>query len=411
MAAYEYTAIDANGRQRKGVVEGDSARHVRQALRDRALAPMAVAPAASGSAAAQQNGRSLRLPSGLRRAMSPLELALFTRQMSTLLAAGLPVEESLHTIARQAEKRRLSALVMNVRARVLEGHALAMALGEYTDVFSAMYRSTVAAGEQSGFLHVVLANLAEHTEQHYQSTRDVQMALFYPVLLFFVSLGIVAALMIYVVPDIVEVFADTGQELPVLTSALIVLSELLVGYWWLALAGGAVLFVAVRWIFARPEVRLRWDRRRLDLPVFGKIARGGNASRYAATLAILTSSGVPLVDAMRIATETVTNSWLKRRLAEAVLRVSEGASLRNALDGVGHFPPMFLHMIASGEASGELDAMLAKVAQYQQQELNRIVTTLVQLFQPLMLLFMAGLVLTIVLAILVPILNMNQLVV
>ena len=410
MAAYEYTAIDANGRQRKGVVEGDSARHVRQALRDRALAPMQVAPAASGSAAVE-NGRSLRLPSGFRRVMSPLDLALFTRQMSTLLAAGLPVEECLHTIARQSEKRRLSALVMNVRARVLEGHALAMALGEAPDVFSAMYRSTVAAGEQSGFLHVVLANLAEHTEQHYQSLRNVQMALFYPVLLFIVSLGIVAALMIYVVPDIVDVFADTGQELPFLTSALIALSDMLVGYWWLALAGGAALVAAVRWIFARPEVRLRWHRRCLALPVFGKIVRGGNASRYAATLAILTSSGVPLVDAMRIATETVANSWLKRRLADAVLRVSEGASLRNALDAVGHFPPMFLHMIASGEASGELDAMLAKVAQYQQQELDRLVTTLVQLFQPLMLLFMAGVVLTIVLAILVPILNMNQLVV
>ena len=408
MAAYEYTAIDANGRQRKGVLEGDSGRHIRQALRDQGLAPMAVAPAAAnkGKDSAAQGGRL-----ALRRAMSPLELALFTRQMSTLLGAGLPIEESLFTIARQAETRRLSTLVMNVRARVLEGHALAVALAEYPDVFEAMYRSTVAAGEQSGYLHAVLNNLADHTEQRYASVRDVQMALFYPLLLFVVSLLIVAGLIVYVVPDIVDVFADTGQELPFLTAALIGASDFIIQFWWVVAVAALALGAGARWLLARPDVRLRWDRRRLTLPIFGRIARGGNASRYASTLAILTSSGVPLVDAMRIATETVANQWLKRGLADAVQRVSEGASLRNALDAVGHFPPMFLHMIASGEASGELDAMLAKVAQYQQQELTRLVSTLVQLFQPLMLLFMAGVVLTIVLAILVPILNMNQLVV
>ncbi len=408
MAAYEYTAIDANGRQRKGVLEGDSGRHVRQALRDKGLAPMAVAPAAASKGA---NGEARLGRRGLRRAMSPLDLALFTRQMSTLLGAGLPVEESLLTIARQAEKRRLSALVMNVRARVLEGHALAAAFREYPDVFSAMYRSTVAAGEQSGYLHAVLDNLAEHTEQSYASSRDIQMALFYPVLLFIVSLLIVAGLIVYVMPDIVDVFADTGQELPVLTATLIGTSDFLVAYWWTLALVGVLVGGGLRWLLARPEIRLRWDRRRLTLPVFGRMARGGNASRYASTLAILTSSGVPLVDAMRIATETVANTWLKQGLGEAVQRVSEGSSLRNALETVGHFPPMFLHMIGSGEASGELDAMLAKVAHYQQEELTRLVTTLVQLLQPLMLLFMAGLVLTIVLAILVPILNMNQLVV
>ena len=407
MAAFEYTALEANGRQRKGVLEGDSARHVRQVLRDQGLSPVEVA-----SAAQQKNGADTE-PTGklvFGRAMSPLELALFTRQLSTLIAAGLPVEESLHTIARQSDKRRLSALVMNVRARVLEGHSLAVALREYPNVFGPMYRSTVAAGEQSGYLHAVLDNLADHTEQHFESTRNVQMALFYPVILFVVSVLIISGLMIYVVPEIVDVFADTGQELPLLTILMIDASEFLRSYWWLILVVGFGLTLAVRSLLRQADVRLRWDKRKLVLPVAGKLSRGGNASRYAATLAVLTSSGVPLVDAMRIATETVTNIWLKQRLAAAVQRVSEGTTLRTALETAGYFPPMFLHMIASGEASGELDAMLKKVADYQQQELTRQVTTMVQLLQPLMLLLMAGVVLTIVLAILVPILGMNQLV-
>ena len=409
MAAFEYTAIDKSGRQRKGVLEGDSSRQVRQALRDRDLMPMAVEPAAGR----RENGSTARSPGTrltVRRAMSPLEMALFTRQLSTLIAAGLPVEESLHTIARQTDKRRLSALVMNVRGKVMEGHSLAAALAEYPSVFAPMYRSTVAAGEQSGFLHAVLDNLADHTEQRFQSARDVQMALFYPVMLFVVSVLIIAGLMIYVVPDIVDVFSDTGQELPTLTTVMIAASDFLRLYWWLLVGAIAAAQLLCRWLLARPEIRLRWHRQMLSMPLFGKMSRGANASRYAATLSILTGSGVPLVDAMRIATETVTNNWLKLRLTDAVQRVSEGDSLRSALEGAGHFPPMFLHMVASGEASGELDAMLAKVADYQQQELTRQVTTLVQLFQPLMLLFMAGMVLTIVMAILVPILGMNQLV-
>ena len=406
MPAFEYRAIAPDGRQRKGVLEGDSGRQVRQLLRERGLAPTAVREAS----ARQANGaRPLgRLSFGT--SISPLDLALFTRQLATLVAAGLPVEESLHTIARQADKRRLSTLIANVRGRVLEGHSFAAALAEYPQVFTPMYRSTVAAGEQSGYLHAVLDNLANHTEQRFESVRNVQMALFYPIMLFVVSVVIIAGLMVYVVPEIVDVFANTGQSLPFLTVALIETSDFLVAYGWLLVIGVVALVLLVRSLLRRPELRLAWDRRKLKLPVAGKVARGANASRYAATLAILTTSGVPLVDAMRIATETAVNSWLKQALADAVQRVSEGSALHVALEAAGAFPPMFLHMIASGEASGELDAMLVKVADYQQQELTRTVTTLVQLFQPLMLLLMAGLVLTIVLAILVPIFGMNQLV-
>ena len=406
MPAFEYRALAPDGRQRKGVIESDSSRQARQQLRDRGLAPTAVRVVS----AAQENGGGGRRRFAFGQSIGPLQLALLTRQLATLVAAGLPVEESLHTIARQTEGRRLSTLIANVRGRVLEGHSLAAALGEYPQVFTAMYRSTVAAGEQSGYLHAVLENLANHTEERFESVRNVQMALFYPVMLFAVSALIIAGLMVYVVPQIVDVFTDTGQTLPFLTVALIATSDFLVDYGWLLAIGVAVLVLAVRGLLKRRDLRLAWDRHRLTLPVAGKIARGASASRYAATLAILTKSGVPLVDAMRIATETAVNSWLEQRLAEAVQSVSEGTTLHVALEAAGVFPPMFLHMIASGEASGELDAMLDKVATYQQQELTRTVTTLVQLLQPLMLLLMAAVVLTIVLAILVPILGMNQLV-
>lgn len=408
MAAFEYTAIDARGRHNKGIEEGDSSRQVRQTLRDRGLAPTSVVRAATRDGASRGNASRHRL--ALRRTLAPLELALFTRQLATLVAAGLPIEESLATIARQSDKRRVSALVMNLRARVLEGRSLAAALGDYPGAFAAMYRSTVAAGEQSGYLHAVLGNLADHTEQRFESVRNVQMALFYPVLLFVLSIAIISGLMVFVVPKIVGVFERTGNELPFLTETLIDVSGFLRRNWWIIAIAVAALAVLVRWLLHRDDYRLAWDHRKLRLPVVRKVVRSGNASRYASTLAILSTSGVPLVDAMHIATEVVTNSWLKRRLAEAVQKVSEGSSLRAALETVEYFPPMLLHMVASGEASGELDSMLAKVADYQQKELNRLVATMVQMFQPLMLLFMAALVLMIVLAILVPILTMNQLV-
>jgi len=405
MAAYEYIALDADGRQKKGVIEADSGRQIRQLLRDQGLVPLSV-DAATDSA---------RTPTGQRwkwrRGMSALDLALFTRQMSTLLAASLPIEEALRAVAQQTEKRHITTMVMGIRSRVLEGHSLASSLGEFPSAFSHLYRSTVMAGEQSGHLDSVLENLATYTERRYDSSRNVEMAMFYPVILLLLALAIVGGLLVYVVPDIVHVFENTGQKLPWLTAALIGLSEFVRGYGWLIaliIAGAVVL---VRWFAKQPDIRLEWDRRLFGIPLVKRIVRAGNSSRYASTLSILTLSGVPLVEAMTIAAEVVSNRWLKKRLAEATRRVSEGSSLRVALEAAGNFPPMMLHMVASGESSGELDRMLAKVADYQQQELERLVTTLVRMFEPAMLLVMGGLVMLIVLAILLPILSMNKLVV
>ena len=403
MAAYEYIALDARGKQKKGVLEADSVRQIRQLLRDQGLVPLEVDAARERRAA----GFSL---SDLRRRLGALDRVLFTRQLATLIAAGLPIEEALQAIAQQTEKQSMRSLVMAIRSKVLEGHSLAGSLADYPGSFSHLYRSTIAAGEQSGYLDRVLDNLASYEERQFESSRDVEMAMLYPVLLTLFAFGIVGALMVYVVPDMVGVLENMGQELPLSTRVLIGLSEFTQAWWWLILIVliGAVL--GLRFLLQQPAVRLAWDHRKLSLPMVSRITRSANAARFANTLSILTSSGVPLVEAMNIAAEVVSNQWLKRRLGDATQRVSEGSSLRAALDGVGYFPPMLLHMVASGESSGELDSMLEKVAIYQQTEVERIVTTLVRLFEPAMLVVMAVLVMFIVMAILLPILTMNQLV-
>lgn len=404
MAAFEYTALDARGRQKRGVLEADSLRQTRQMLRDQGLVPLSVEVAAERRQRAGGGGLTFS------RGIGGLDRVLFTRQLATLIAAGLPIEEALNAVAQQSEKQHVRVLVMGIRSRVLEGHSLAGALGDYARSFNGMYRSTVAAGEQSGHLDKVLENLADYQERQFESRRDVEMAMVYPLALTLLAFGIVGALMVYVVPDMVGVLENVGQTLPWSTRFLLGLSDLLRVYWWLILMVIGVGVYAARWLLAQPAVRERWDRQKLSMPLVSRISRSSNAARYANTLSILTSSGVPLVEAMNIAANVVSNAWLKRRLGEATQRVSEGSSLRSALEGVGHFPAMLLHMVGSGEASGELDTMLDKVAAYQQAEVQRIVTTLVRLFEPMMLLVMGGMVMFIVMAILLPILNMNQLV-
>lgn len=404
MAAFEYAALDARGRQKKGVLEADSMRQSRQMLRDQGLVPLSV------EAASDRGRETATRTFSFARRLGPLDRVLLTRQLSTLIAASLPIEEALQAVAQQSEKQYVRALVMGIRSRVLEGHSLASSLAQYPKSFNEMYRSTVASGEQSGHLDRVLENLADYQERQFESRRNVEMAMLYPLVLTLLAFAIVGALMMYVVPDMVGVLENMGQELPRSTRMLIGMSELTRDYWWLMGLTLVLIAFGGRWLLAQPEARLVWDRQKLSLPLLSRITRSSNAARYANTLSILTGSGVPLVDAMNIAADVVSNKWLRRRLGDATQRVSEGSSLRNALEGVGYFPPMLLHMVASGEASGELDSMLDKVARYQQSEVERIVTTLVRLFEPLMLVVMGGLVMFIVMAILLPILNMNQLV-
>ena len=405
MAAFEYIALDPKGKQKKGVMEADSARQLRQVLRDMSLTPLEVSPASDRQ---KRSGDSFSL--SFNRRMSALDRVLFTRQLATLIGSSLPIEEALSAVAQQTEKQHVSGLILGIRSKVLEGHSLASSLREYPNSFSDLYISSVSAGEQSGFLDGVLENLADYLERQFESTRNVEMALFYPVALLFLAFAIVGALMVYVIPDMISVIEDTGQSLPWFTILLIGITDGLRSYWWALIAGVVAIVASVRWALAQPSLRLSWDKKKFSMPLVRRITRSANAARYSNTLAILTSAGVPLVEAMSIASEVVSNAWLKRRLQEATQTVSEGMSLKVSLDQVGQFPPMLLHMVGSGEQSGELDTMLARVATYQQAEVERIVSTIVKLFEPMMLLIMGAVVLFIVMAVLLPILSMNQLV-
>ena len=406
MAAFEYVALDDRGKEQKGVLEADSNRQVRQILRDRRLAPLAVEIARE-----KTDESGISLVRWFKPSLSVSDRALVTRQMATLIAAGLPVEEALLAVSRQSESPRAHKMLVAVRSRVMEGYSLANSLADYPSAFPDLYRATVAAGESAGHLDLVLNRLADFTETQQQARSRIQQALVYPVILFLLTTAILAGLLGYVVPDIVEVFADTGQQLPLLTHVIIALSDFVATYGLFILVLAIVAVVACRRILAIPSVRLTYHRRLLHVPIVAKLSRGINTSQFSSTLAILSSSGVPLVEALRIAGEVLSNTWLKQKVSEATVSVSEGSALNVALDQSGYFPPMMLHMIASEEASGELDGMLQKVASYMQQDVESLMGVLLSLFGPMMLIIMGGAVFTIVMAILLPIINLNQLVI
>ena len=406
MPAFQYVALNPQGKEIKGILEADSARQLRQTLRDQALTPMQVEPSNKQfDKSSNQHVFSLFTPK-----LKALDRVLFTRQLSTLLASSMPIEESLNAIAQQNEKQSNKALIMGIRSRVLEGNSLAQSLLEYPSSFSNLYCSSVAAGEQSGFLDQVLDNLSNYLEREHESYRNVEMALMYPVILLIVAFVIVGALMVYVLPDMIDVIENTGQTLPWATTLLISVTELLKSFWWVLLCGILALSLFIRGILNREKVRLIWDAYKFSLPIIGKIIRSSNSARFSNTLSILTKSGIPLVDAMKIASEVVANKALQTDLRTATQDVVEGKSLRESLENISHFPPMMMHMIGSGEQSGELDQMLARVAEYQQAEVERLVSTLVKLFEPAMMIIMGGTVLFIVMAVLLPILSMNQIV-
>ncbi len=406
MAAFDFVALDSKGKQTKGVLEGDSQRQVRQQLRDKGFVPMSVEPTAKSAGGASGKKFSFSFSPSI----SARDLALLTRQMATLVQAGLPIGEVLTAVAQQTEKPRIRSMMMSVRSKVLEGYALADSLGEFPRAFPPLYRATVSAGEHSGHLDLVLNRLADYTESSKETKQKIQGAMVYPAFLVVFSIAIVSLLMIKVVPNVVEVFSGTGQALPGITQALIATSDFFVNWWWLVLLLVAGLVVGAYALLQRPAIELLWHKRILVLPIFGKLSRNINTSRFASTLSILTSSGVPLVEAMRIAGEVMANRWLQTRVREATQKVSEGASLKNSLQYAGYFPPMMLHMIASGESSGELDTMLSRVATSQEQDLQAFIGIVVSILPPLLLVFMAGMVLMIVLAILLPIIQMNNLI-
>ena len=405
MAAFDYQAVDSRGKNKKGVIEGDTPRHVRSLLREQGLMPTEVAPSLQKSKQAQKKS----LFSGGTK-ISAAELALITRQLSTLVESGLPIEESLMAVGEQCDKNSLKSMVMAVRTKVTEGYGLAESMAEFPQVFNRLFRAMVAAGEKSGHLDKVLDRLADYTEQRQQLRSQLIQALVYPIIMTIVATGVIAILLTAVVPKIVGQFEHMGANLPATTKFLIASSDFLRDYGLALVLIVAALMLLWSQLLRKDSFRFAYHQRFLAIPGIGKVAKSVNTARFARTLSILTASAVPLLESMKISGEVLDNLYIKQCVKEATDKVREGASLRVSLEQTKLFPPMMLHMIASGESSGELDDMLERTSAQQQANLEATIEALVKMFEPLMLLTMGAIVATIVTAIMLPILELQNMV-
>lgn len=405
MTAYRYKALNSQGKLLKGVLEGDSDRQIRAQLRQKQLRPVEVEEASDGGGRV----RSLRLPHW-RPSLKANELALITRQLATLVASALPLDECLQAAAEQTRKSKTKAILLQVRSRVSEGFTLASAMAQFPGAFGEMYRAMIHAGEQAGQLGPVLEQLADYTENGQHTAQQLKMALIYPFVLAAVAVAVVTALMVFVVPELVGIFAHTKKTLPPLTVALIATSDFLRDYGVWLLLGLVAVAVTFSRLLKNEARKTVWHRFLLRIPGINGVLMSMDTARFASTLSILMASGVPLLDALRIAGAVMANRVLRASAATVALRVQEGSSLNRALSQEPFFPPMMVHMVASGEASGELEAMLSRSATNQERELQMTLGAVMGLFEPLMVVVMGGLVLMIVMAILLPIFDLNTMV-
>ena len=398
MALFDYQAANAQGRIEKGQLDADSPRGARQLLRGRGLTPVQVSAA-----------RSAGSGWGARR-LSASELAWATRQLASLLAASLPLEGALSAVIEQAERPHVAQALTAVRADVRAGQRLTVALAARPRDFPPIYRALVGAGEDSGDLARVMERLADYIEERNALQAKVLTAFIYPAAISLVSVAIVIFLLSYVVPQVVTAFVQARQTLPMLTQVMLAASAF-VRSWgvWVGL-GIAALVVAWRLALRRPELRLRWDAMLMRVPMVGRFVLGVNSARFASTLAILLDAGVPLLRALEAARQTLGNALLARRADDVSARVREGAALGSALKVQKVYPPILVHLVASGEKTGSLAPLLDRAAQTISREIERRAMALTALLEPTMILVMGGVVLTIVLAVLMPIMEMNQLV-
>lgn len=402
MSAFSYQALDASGRTVNGVIQADSQREARFYLREKGLVLLDVSEAGEKSA---------RSGFGFSLGLSRKDLAVLTRHLSTLLLSGIPLDMALQAAASQSERQRVASIILQVRSRVMEGQSLAASLADHPRVFDDLYRAMVRAGEESGKLGQVLDHLAEHVEVRLHTQQRLAMSLLYPIVLMLVAFSVVGLFMVYVVPKLVRLFEYSKAELPALTQYLIKISHFISQGGGLALC---ILFtVCVVGIFnlLKNEKRLlAWHKACLRVPFIGSVIKTIESARFTSTLGVLVASGVPLATAMRIGSDVIRNRAIRDAAYKATSKLESGGSLSRALQVSGVFPPMTVHMIASGEISGELDVMLSKVANHQERELELLNQSLLALFEPIMILVMGGVVLLIVLAVLIPIFDMNTLV-
>lgn len=403
MGAFEFVALDQRGKESKGLIEGDTAKHVRQMLRERQLLPVRVTEVAQKEARRQRSF-------SLRRGISASELALLTRQLASLSQSGLPLEEALLAVSQQNDLPRTKSILLGVRSRVMEGHTLADGFGEFPQAFPELYRATVAAGEQSGHLDLVLERLADYTEARQELRQRITNAMVYPIALVVMAIGIIAFMLATVVPRIVSVFESSAGQLPTLTRWLIASSDFLRNHWLLLIIVLGAAFYGIWWLLRQPGPRERYHRLLLRLPIAGRLTRGVNTARFTRTFSILAGSGVPILEALKISAEVIENLPMRAAVTEASLRVREGASISKSLAVSKLFPPMMIHLIASGETGGRLEEMLTRTADYQEREVDGLIATLLGILQPLLIVLMGAIVMTIVLAILLPIFEINNLI-
>ncbi|MFO7760676.1 MAG: type II secretion system inner membrane protein GspF [Desulfobia sp.] len=404
MAAFEFSAIDTKGRMHAGLLEGDTPRQIRQQLREKDLTPLSVDMVGE---------EKVRGSGGYRSAKGRIrstDLALISRQLATLLQAGTVMEECLRTVAEQAEKKRLKSILLSVRSKILEGYSIDQGLADFPSVFPELYRATLAAGEQAGHLDVVFERLADYTEFRQQLRQRLMLALLYPLLLTGVAVLIIGALLIYVVPQVVDVFTRIDQELPLLTRFLIGTSDFLQEKGLFLLIAGIGLAVLIKGLLRKEAVKRYFHHFLLKLPVIGKLSCSLNAARFARSFSIVTASGVPVLEGLKISSQVINNLAMREALDQATAKVREGSSLHQALAAGGYFPPITIHLIASGEASSNLENMLDRAASTQEREIESLTAVAMGIFEPALILVMGGIVLFIVLAVLLPIFELNQLV-
>ncbi len=398
MGAFQYQALKKTGNSSKGVIEADSERHARQLLREQGLIPISV-QTYKKSTQSKHNDK-----------LRPAHLALFTRQLATLLEAGIPIDEALRGVADQSEVDSTRRLIIGVRAKVLEGYGLAQAMAEYPHAFPELYRATLAAGEHTGRMDLVLEKLADYTENQQVIRQKIQQALIYPCLMIVISITIISFLLAYVVPDIVGVFASSGQTLPGMTIVLITMSNFIKNYGIYVLIGCVLLAFGVKQRLKNPQALLQWHRMILKLPLIAFVVKTVNVARYIHTFGILFSAGGSVLDTMRVSASLVNNLIMRHAFDQATTDVKEGTAIHIALKKTTFLRPMALHLIASGEKSGQLAVMMERAADHLDNEVKRLIDTALTLLEPMIILFMGGVVLFIVLSTLLPIFSMEQLV-
>ncbi|BFM17715.1 GspF family T2SS innner membrane protein variant XcpS [Maricurvus nonylphenolicus] len=414
MAAYSYRALHPTGKTIRGVLEGDSERQVRNQLRGQQLKPLVVTAAKSSAVNVShwwpKYWYGLGVNVSWTRSIGRRDLSVLTRQLASLVASGMPLDEALSACAQQARKAHIKTILLQVRTKVQEGLSLAQALQQSPTSFDAMYRALVHAGEISGFLGQVLERLAEYCETSQATRQRLSVAMIYPLVLLLVSVSVVAILMIFVVPKLVSIFDHSHRQLPWLTEVLISSSQFLSSYSGIMLTAVLVLSLALRKVLSIDRYRLRWHKLLLTLPLIRHVIIQADSARFASTLGLLLDSGVSLVEAINISVQSMANDHLRQRTQQLVISVAEGGSLARSMEQIDDMPPLLIQMVASGERNGELARQLNYAANNQERELKTLMAAIGGLLEPLTVVVMGGLVAIIVMAILLPIFDLNTLV-